>query len=329
MRLLGNLVLVGCALLIFESDQMSDMEMPFLKFAIESWQGAVKAVGYEELRNGLRQGFWQWLDEAWVVQEEIPPPVPKVSEVPVFSVQRPLRVLVLGDSLAGFYLPNALGQLARLDGRVEVESLYRVAASLANPARMDFNVEVPRFWEQRQRQTGRGFDIVVVLMGANDRQAIRHQGSWLRFNTEPWRREYLLRLSTLLDYVSTRSHQVYWLQLPPMREASLEQEIRMIEEMIKPVLANFHNVRFLDQRHLLSLRGEYTPVGVVDGVQVPLRARDGIHLSTHGARILAQDIWYRMFRDFAFEPIPDPTRSRDPPENPPASESPERVSNHR
>lgn len=311
MRVLATVILFASSLLIFESDQVLDWVAPEWQPLVQGWHNLIQATGYDGLRSGLRQGFWQWLDD--FLNEPSVETIDQTTVVqePRFSASYPLSILVLGDSLAGFYLPNALTSLAQADGRVEVESFYRVAASLSNPSRMDFNREVPRYWEQRVQQRGRGFDVVVVLMGANDNQAIRLGGRWLRFLTQEWTREYTHRLTQLADFLNRRARMTYWLELPPMRDANLDRDLRLIETLIKEQLVQFPKIKFLPQRQLLSYQNQYTPVGILEGVQVPLRARDGIHLSSHGARILARDLWEKIFTDFEFEQAPRPTTSTD------------------
>lgn len=302
---------VALGLAVLESDQLADWVHPAFRTPALGIQGVAEAVGLGWLRSQVREGFWRWLEELGT-----PPPgqesglEPQQIPSPALSRANPLRILVLGDSLAGFYLPNALGVLAAEDGRGHVESLYRVAASLANPARMDFLTEVPRFWDQRRAASGRDFEVVVVLMGANDGQAIRKEGRWLAFGSEEWRRELGHRVRTLLDFLCARAQWVYWLQMPPMREADLESRVRVVEEVYRTVIAQYPNAEFVWQRHLLARDGEYTPVGVVEGRQVILRARDGIHLSSHGARILARDLWVRIMGRFVFES--PPSNPRDP-----------------
>lgn len=323
MRLTAAMLALALGWAVFESDLVPDWVWPELRPFAEGWRGLLEGVGVLGLRDRLRSGFQDWVTGDWDMTEPPSQPVQQEAEArPAFSEERPLRILVLGDSLAGHFLPNALSRLAQADRRVVVESLYRVAAGLSNPSRMDFAVELPRFWEQRARLAGRGFDLVVVLLGANDNQAIRHQGRWLRFASEAWRQEYVRRLDGLLAFLAEHSLRTYWLELPPMRDPNLERDVRSIEAVVRATISRHSGIEFVPQRHLLARDGAYTPVALWEGAQVTLRAPDGIHLSSHGARILARDLWERILRDFEFLPSPEPARPTDPPESPPRSGSP-------
>ena len=65
------------------------------------------------------------------------------------------------------------------------------------------------------------YDVVVVLMGANDRQMIRAGNLRHGFNTPDWIAAYKAQVDKLLDQLEASGAKVYWVAIPPMADAAV------------------------------------------------------------------------------------------------------------
>ncbi|GEM_PF-4302569 len=302
MRIFIFLFLTLSGLLWLESDTVFEDDWPQVQGILTSVESVASFIGWTESRTRMSQSFRDWVDGFAQTANEVDQSDSLQAEdeaVQAVSVENPLKVLILGDSLASYYLPTALSALAARDGRVRVESFSRVSASLSNPIRLNFLVEVPRFFGNRRGNSQRAFDVVVVMMGANDAQAIRGGTQVIRYGTQAWTQEFRRRTRDLMNILTQEARGVYWLELPPMRDRQLESGIQNVQNIFQDVVREFPGSRFLELRRLLSdSSGNYTAVGFVEGRQVILRARDGIHISTEAGRILAREIWRNISLDF-------------------------------
>lgn len=196
----------------------------------------------------------------------------------------PLRVLVAGDSLSGYLGPALNNALSGLPATVIADQ--HVGTGLARPDVVDWPREL-----QSDMDTHRP-DVVVLFIGGNDDQDLRTPDGWLPISDiEKWKAEYERRVAQIMDIVARPGVSVYWLGLPAMGKAHLQQYVGTINSLIwTEANARPHRVQFIDTGKALNGPNggfaAYLPDG--SGRQVMMRAPDGVHPTPAGMdRIVA------------------------------------------
>jgi len=180
------------------------------------------------------------------------------------------RILVIGDALAGG-LGAGLSRMAEPEPRFEIVNRFQETSGIARPEVYDWAASLPKIME------GKEFNAVVVLMGSNDRQAIREGDFRLAFNTPEWKAAYEVRIDELLEVLKSAGVKVFWVAIPPMGDAKYEADMKSIAALQKQEVLGKGQV-YVDLRSaFLTPDGEYTDKGPDDTGEVQrLRSRDGV-----------------------------------------------------
>jgi hypothetical protein len=192
------------------------------------------------------------------------------------------QILVLGDAVGGG-LGAGLMRMAEIDGRYDVSIRFNEESGLARPDVYDWVETLPKILEANS------FDVIVVLLGTNDRQMIRSGNERYAFNTPNWLSLYEKRLDALLEELAASKAKIYWVGLPPMAEAGYDADLRAISDLQrKHVEARGYS--YLDIRSaFLTAEGQYTDTGPDDTGEVRrLRGRDGISFFKAGNNRMGQ-----------------------------------------
>lgn len=107
------------------------------------------------------------------------------------SAEKPLRIVVLGDSLADG-LHYGLTQLNKDRDDIKTVKKARVNTGLVRRDRYDWNKGTRKIMRK-----GR-YDVAVVLLGLNDLQSIREKGKAHHFQTDGWVERYQARLEEMI-----------------------------------------------------------------------------------------------------------------------------------
>ncbi len=195
----------------------------------------------------------------------------------------PLRVLVAGDSLSGYLGPTLNDRLSGLPARVIADQ--QVGTGLARPDVVDWPAQL------QQRMDAENPDVVVLFIGGNDDQDLRTVDGWIPLgDTEAWRTEYQRRVAQLMDITSRPGVSVYWVGLPAMGKAHLNQYVGTINELIRTeAAARGDAVTFVDAGKALNGPDGNYAIYLPDaqGNRVEVRASDGVHPTPAGmARIV-------------------------------------------
>jgi len=146
--------------------------------------------------------------------------------------------------------------------------------------------------------------VVVVTLGANDRQALQDgSGNVLQFGTTEWREEYGWRIGRAMDVIlENGAKRIIWLELPDMKE-HLHQNYADLVNAIYAEQAAVPSRKdkvflFSMRRHLSKVPGKYTSFLMSpQGQALQVRDADGIHLSQQGAKIIAKALVDAFWRD--------------------------------
>jgi hypothetical protein len=218
---------------------------------------------------------------------------PKVDKLPSGDRQ---PVLMLGDSMMRL-LSKAMEKELKKEG-YEAKSFTSLGSGLARLDAFDWYTKIDGMMKEVKPAT------VVVTLGANDRQPLRDDnGNTLQFGTAEWRVEYTQRIGRAMDaIVSNGAKHVIWLLLPDMKEHTHQMYGDLVNEIYKEQAAMDSRkdiVALYDMRPLISRKpGTYTHFIMSNqGEALTVRDPDGVHLTSMGAKIVAEGLVKTFWKD--------------------------------
>lgn len=207
------------------------------------------------------------------------------------SVSKPLRIVVLGDSLAdGLYA--GLRQLNRDRKDIKTTKKSRVNTGLVRFDRYNWNRGAAKIARSRK------YDAAVVLLGLNDLQSIRERGKAHHFKTEGWEVRYKGRLDKMMRDLKASGMAVYWASIPITSPKKYQKEYAYLNSMYREA-ASRHGVRFVDTwRATADSKGRYTPYFTFpSGKRKIIRTRDGVHFTSKGYVVFAEIVNRALMAD--------------------------------
>ncbi len=207
----------------------------------------------------------------------VPTPPPTSAPTRTVTAADPLRVFVAGDSQAEF-LGQAL--VARADDHLyEVGLEHRISTGLARPDYFNWPAELVEVVRRDDPEA------IVLFLGANDYQDMADdEGRRLVRGGPEWSAEWSRRLSLMLDLVSGPGRHVVWIGQPPMRDRTLDEGVRLLNDLAHEVIDARDEVTFVDIWDLFGGDGGFRErVTGPDGETARARNDDGVHLTRTAA----------------------------------------------
>lgn len=187
------------------------------------------------------------------------------------------RLAVLGDSLA-VDLARALERLYADNPEMAVTELAVGSSGFVRDDFYDWNAAI------EDELVADSFDVAVVAIGINDRQALNGAEAL----SDPWRSAYRARLDAFLADINAAGKQVIWLELPPMQQPSYGAAMAQISSIHKAAVSAAGGAWVETYNRYLGEDGGYSVNGPdLNGNIVDMRKGDGIHFSAAGADKLA------------------------------------------
>ena len=205
--------------------------------------------------------------------------------------QRPLHVLVTGDSQAEFLGQRLVDQSP--PGLLEVETAARNGTGLTNPA--FFNWEI----NAQQEVAARDPDAVVMAIGGNDGFNVQTRDGSLYAPGDPgWETEFARRVAVVSSVLSGNDKRpVYWVPPPTARDPDFNRIFASQNRAVKRATQAVPTLRYVDVYSTLN-GGHYSDSLKVDGRRVLARQPDGIHFTRDGAVPAARLILAAMAEDY-------------------------------
>ena len=202
------------------------------------------------------------------------------------------RVIVLGDSF-GAGLAAALTEQLR-NQRADVLNKAQPWAGLTRGDGTEWDKTIAALTPAEE------FQIAVVVLGADDRQAIRGAKQRLDLGSPGWQEEYTRRVDVLLRVLKARKAAVYWVGLPIMRGEQSSQAAQTMNGIFLERV-RLAGAKFIDTWDgFVDAEGTYTDAGTdITGATRLLRMNDGVHLTTTGSQKMASFVEREITRDLA------------------------------
>ncbi len=196
----------------------------------------------------------------------------------ILMLQPQTRFLLIGDSLMqgiGMVLPRMLQQQG-----FRVKNIAKQSTGLTYPAFFDWHKATKQAFIQYP-----DIGVVVVCLGANDPWNMPK----MRFGTTEWEETYKERIQAILDIAKTHNAIVVWYAVPITKNANLNKKLLYLNSLYEQVV-NTNGGLFLSSDAILY-NGQFSAyLKDSTGKSKLVRAPDGIHFSTYGAKLLAQTL---------------------------------------
>jgi hypothetical protein len=210
--------------------------------------------------------------------------VPGKPQLRAATPQDPLKLDVLGDSVAGSFGPG-MEHVAKLTGQFNVKSDFKVSSGLVTDS--FFN------WPKHLVDVTKADnpDVMMVMFGANDFQPISvdNAHSLKAFSAE-WLAEYRKRVGTAMDLMKSVKNDrlVVWIGQPIMSPTSAAIGMDQLDYIFATEAAKRPWVMYFDSwPYFTDSQGGYSQrLPNADGSVQKMR-EDGIHFTPQGADRLA------------------------------------------
>ena len=216
---------------------------------------------------------------------------------PVFTAREPLRILVVGDSLA-VMMGYGLMRLAEANPALDVEMVTKVSSGLSRPDFYDWPREITHTVARYRPH------VTVIHFGGNDKQPIRAEEKSLEPFSLGWKEEYYLRIWAFLDIIFDSGGEVVWMGLPIMRSEKFSETCRELNSMYRAVCEHRRGATYVDGYGLFQDEQGMYNAYLVDssGKRQLMRQSDGIHFSRVGGYRQAEAVMQVLGESYRLEP---------------------------
>jgi uncharacterized protein len=236
-------------------------------------------------------------------------PSPSAAPQPVQAVEKApdaKRVLVVGDFMARA-VARGLGEAYAEDPNVVVIEASSGSSGLVRDDYYNWPAELPKIAEEQNP------DAIVVMIGANDRQALATPGGSVQHGSDAWREAYGKRIAAFRDVLTATGKPVLWSGLVPVRSSAMSRDYSSFNGLYRENLQG-PGVTFIDPWNgFANEEGGYVDSGPdVQGQVTRLRVDDGLNFTRAGQRKLAFFVESDLARVLKDDGAPRVARLPDP-----------------
>ena len=207
------------------------------------------------------------------------PAAPPPQAVEKLENARP--VLVVGDFMAGGLAEGLQDAFAQSPG-VRVEVRANGSSGFVRDDFYDWPGQIGSLIEEVKPA------VVVVMLGANDRQQLAVNGNRERVRSDAWTAEYTARVGRLAAAIRQAHLPLLWVGMPSFKPSGMTADMLALNDIYRAA-AEKAGGEFVDiWEGFVDDNGAFTSVGPdMNGQRVRLRGSDGINLTAAGKRKVA------------------------------------------
>ena len=190
------------------------------------------------------------------------------------------RALVVGDFMAGS-LAKGLAEAYRENPNIVVIDATNGSSGLVRKDYYDWPARLPELVDSQKP------DVILVMIGANDRQAIDTDAGSQTVGSDAWRAAYAARAAAFADALKATGKPVLWSGLVPVALSNMSRDYSSFNGIMREQI-EAKGLKFIDVWiGFADDEGKYIAVGPdVSGQSVQLRASDGLNFTRAGQRKL-------------------------------------------
>lgn len=191
------------------------------------------------------------------------------------------KVLVVGDFMAGS-LGDGLKTAFEVTPGIAIETRANGSSGLVREDYFNWPGTLPGYVSEVKPS------VIIISLGANDRQQMQTGDVKEKFRTDLWTEEYRKRVNALAALARKEKLPVLWVGMPAFQSAAMTADMvtfnGIYREEIEKVGGQFVDIwdGFVDEGGKFVLTGSD-----INGQQVRLRGADGVNLTKAGKRKLA------------------------------------------
>ncbi|MBI1868835.1 MAG: DUF459 domain-containing protein [Methylocystis sp.] len=229
-----------------------------------------------------------WHGESWAGKKsksrkgsgEGPAGPPAPGENP--PVEPSFVVAVIGDSL-GQMLADGLDEAFEAKPELRVLHKAKESSGLVRDDFYDWPKAVRELLASNQR-----IDMALMMIGSNDRQALRDGSQTHEALSPRWRELYAARVDAIRAVFKEKKIPLVWVGLPVMKNERFSADMAQFNEIYRDRAAHDGGVYLDLWEAFADERNQYDAFGPdLNGHIVKLRSADGVHFTDAGARKLA------------------------------------------
>jgi len=192
------------------------------------------------------------------------------------------RVFIAGDSLMQ-------GPATQLQSRLRAHGIQAIDAS-----RVSTGLAYPQFfdWVARIKSAiiHERVDAVFVFLGANDTFDIYDGQRRITLGTPAWQDIYKSRINQIVEFAQKRNIPLIWLGMPAMNRRDIQPYVPMMNRLFNTVVTNHRQIYVPTDTVLGHTEKSYTPVKMIGGQRLIVRADDGVHFTPTGWSLVADSV---------------------------------------
>lgn len=221
--------------------------------------------------------------------------VPKKTPIKPFT-----RFLLVGDSTM-FDLGVKLQSSLKKNYKISQTKLdYKPSTGLNRIDYFD--------WYARTERMIRDYnpDVLIILFGGNENQdIIDSQGKYRSRNSQEWQKAYQERVEKYAKLVSKTSvRKVYWVGQPMSNKPRMQKFFSTLNTIYDRVSQSYPKIKFVSTWETFSVGGKFVAaVADQSGKKRYVKVNDGVHFTSHGAKILSDVVIQKMLADQVLKPL--------------------------
>lgn len=203
---------------------------------------------------------------------------------PTAPAAPPFVIAVFGDNVGQMLAQGVIDAYA--DRNVTIVRKARENTGLVREDYYDWPKAVQDFLDSDPK-----IDLAVMMIGSNDRQAIRDGGQSFDVLSDRWKEIYRDRVLAIAEAFKNKGVPLIWVGMTAMKSERLSADLAQFNEIYREAAqkagATFVDVwePFVDERNRFTLSGPD-----LNGHVTRIRTGDGVHFTRAGARKLAHFI---------------------------------------
>ena len=191
------------------------------------------------------------------------------------------KILLIGDSIGDNLAYGMVGQITKAPTLTFVRKA-KASTGLSNAWFYNWHNSLATFLKVEKP------NLVIVLLGANDRQNYVVNNKVQNFGTEAWKKTYRSNVTKLATAATKAGAYVLWVGMPIMKPYNYAQGITTIDQQFALAVPLVPGATYLPTRAFTAdASGAYREGAQVNGKYAQIRGKDGIHFSYMGQEVLA------------------------------------------
>lgn len=197
-------------------------------------------------------------------------------------------VLLVGDSMGNNLGSGLAYQLERTKG-IDFLKRSKGSTGLSNSWFYDWPAELKPMLSRYKP------NLVIMMLGANDRQNMKVGGSTVSFGTKKWEAAYRAQVDRITTMVTAAGSYLLWVGLPVMEPKSYGEGMAQLDAIYADQAPRTSGVTYLHiWDYLADNNGQFRSKVRINSTFTKIRGGDGIHFSSSGMRVLGSYVMMQI-----------------------------------